>query len=453
MISPHITAAGGLFAALLLGSSRALRVESGNPELMGMYEAPKSRQMQSFILTSKPFIAIDDEKEESDGSDEYFVGSKKPVWDDLDNHYVLDCAPGRKCSHVIDFDEVIDGTGDLYSDTNYFKDLVQQADYLTNEIKEKFDYYGNSNGKESAEEDAYGDRWMDRKYSYDTTTIPTTTTTTTTTPKTMYDLKYSIKDEKNWWQKKKQPSERDKWKNEDMRNNKKYWKHKRRTTVRPRTTERPNYAWEGHYENSRLPASAHDIDRYDFTSQAEATDHFYQHPQYPSNNALQERPTSWPHRVTTTTAMPPTTGGGAAYDPFSYHANNKRKSKMRTEFRDSRNGVRGYDDDDLELSGSSRYSHRSDSRMSVPLPEYRRRPEPVEQVPQQQRYFPAASERYDPYYYYNGYYTDEPWRVKVNTYNDRYGWQQTRPNRRRTNNEVPVWTSIDLEKPKWSQRR
>ena len=34
--------------------------------------------LPSFILTSRPFIAS-----EVDGGDEYFQGSKKPVWDEL----------------------------------------------------------------------------------------------------------------------------------------------------------------------------------------------------------------------------------------------------------------------------------------------------------------------------------------------------------------------------------
>ena len=44
----------------------------------------------------------------------------------------------------------------------------------------------------------------------------------------------------------------------------------------------------------------------------------------------------------------------------------------------------------------------------------------------------------------------EPWRFKGMSYNDRYGWQQ--PNHlRRT--EIPVWTSIELEKPQWNRKR
>ena len=36
--------------------------------------------LPSFILTSRPFIASESEV---DGGDEYFQGSKKPVWDEL----------------------------------------------------------------------------------------------------------------------------------------------------------------------------------------------------------------------------------------------------------------------------------------------------------------------------------------------------------------------------------
>ncbi len=450
-----------LMAVSLLKPGLSLRVTAGGSNGGGrplaLYEAPRSpkkQQMQSFILTSRPFIA---REEENSNSDEYFMGSKKPVWDDLDHLYVLDCEGGKRCSHVVDVD--YSGQDEEEQDRNngYFG---QQQDYLSNEIKEKF-YFG----KESVEEEDENNRWgngEDSRYFYQrtSTTTPATSTTerttttsapaVTTTPRRRRTTRwpeYQIEDERSsWWQAKRKPSI-DNWRNKFITA-----ERNRRTTYRPTTrmttaaaassqlrpaAASPTDRWEGSYyqgSSSRLPTLSsqiysNSIDRYDSDVTSTTATYF-------------DRPS---------TVRPGPAGADRrnSYDPFAYHAS-MRKSKMRKGFR-----------------GKGEYAaRRSQSRISVAVPEYR------EQQPDY--YFPehwrinynsrmAPSNHIDAappatpapasghYYYYKEGpgFSDEPWRVQTSSYNDRYGWQQQpRPNRRR-HTEVPVWTSIDLEKPKW----
>ena len=94
--------------------------------------------------------------------------------------------------------------------------------------------------------------------------------------------------------------------------------------------------WEGSFENSRLPS---DYDKLGF----EALE---------SSPVSMGRSTSRPYN-TESAASP--SSSAAQYDPFSFHSN--RKSKMRKGFKKT---------PDLRTS----FSHRSDSRMTVGMPEY-----------------------------------------------------------------------------------
>jgi len=442
-----------LLISILVALAEALRInpDSGGVP-MSLYEAPKTRSgrrrsgatLPSFILTSRPFIAS-----EVDGGDEYFQGSKKPVWDELPpNSQVLDCAPGRPCSHVVDVVEE-------YGDEDAVIDRLDTgaggggpSDYITNEIREKFDYYY---GKYHQDHDSGGghqeDWWLDSNLYVPATAAPTTatttpsTTTTTTTMTTTRPSKYSVKDDKYWWQK----------------------KEKRTTTQEPARDRWDKWdTWEGTFENSRLPTN---YDKFGFGA-----------PELSLGST--GRSTSRPYN--SESAASSSSSSATEYDPFSYHSN--RKSKMRTGFKKR---------PDLRTS----FSHRSDSRMSVRMPEYmsvaERRSDGGGRLPLPE-YGPSQRMAYSGhpgfagdqmhvsggnmptspsggYFYYpetfrsasapasavapwhlSSSHASEPWRFKGMSYYDRYGWQQ--PNHlRRT--EIPVWTSIELEKPQWNRKR
>ena len=128
----------------------------------------------------------------------------------------MDCAPGRPCSHVVD---IVKEHGD---EDAAIDRLDGPSDYITNEIREKFDYYyGKYHENEESGGDGHQEDWWLQSNLYvpastaAPTTASTTSSTTTSTTKrstttTTRSSKYSVKEDKYWWQKKeKRPTTRE----------------------------------------------------------------------------------------------------------------------------------------------------------------------------------------------------------------------------------------------------
>ena len=119
---------------------------------------------------------------------------------------VLDCAPGRPCSHVVD---IVQDYGDEDAVIDRI-DAGAHSDYITNEIREKFDYYygkyheDHDSGSGGQQEDWWLDSNLNVPATATSTTAATTPSTTmrSTTTTTTRPSKYSVKDDKYWWQKK-----------------------------------------------------------------------------------------------------------------------------------------------------------------------------------------------------------------------------------------------------------